>query len=84
MRTKLNSEKERKTEKDTEKVNCKIKIQKMFEDIFTNPGFDHLTECIVLDLDVTSLLRCRLVCKDLNRFIKSMEKSRKLRERDFR
>ena len=56
----------------------------MFEDIFTNQGFDHLTEDILLDLDVTSLVRCRLVCKPLNRFIKSMEKSRKLRERDFR
>jgi len=56
----------------------------MFEDIFTNQGFDQLTEDILLDLDVTSLVRCRLVCKPLNRFIKSMEKSRKLRERDFR
>ena len=27
----------------------------MFEDIFTNQGFDHLTEDILLDLNVTSL-----------------------------
>mgnify|MGYP001380876709 CR=1 FL=1 len=48
---------------------------KMFEDIFTNQGFNRITEKILHNLDVKSLLRCRLVCKALHQFIKSFEKS---------
>ena len=45
----------------------------MFEEIFTNPGFSHITERILLDLDVRSLLRCTLVNKPLRNFVKSLE-----------
>ena len=45
----------------------------MFEEIFTNPGFSHITERILLDLDVRSLLRCTLVNKGLRNFVKSLE-----------
>ena len=45
----------------------------MFEEIFTNPGFSHITERILLDLDVRSLLRCTLVNKALRNFVKSLE-----------
>ena len=56
----------------------------MFEDIFTNQGFDHITENILINLDVKSIWRCRLVCKDLHRFIKSLEKSERLKKNDFK
>ena len=56
----------------------------MFEEIFTNQGFDHITENILINLDVKSLWRCRLVCKDLHKFIKSLEKSEKLKKYDFK
>ena len=56
----------------------------MFEEIFTNQGFNHITENILIKLDVQSLWRCRLVCKALHQFIKSLEKSRKLKENDFK
>ena len=57
---------------------------KMFEEIFNNQGLNLITENILIKLDVKSLLRCRLVCKGLHQFIKSLEKSRKLKENDFK
>ena len=56
----------------------------MFEEIFTNQGFDHITENILINLNVKSIWRCRLVCKDLHKFIKSLEKSEKLKKHDFK
>ena len=55
----------------------------MFEEICTNQGFNHITENILINLDVKSLWRCRLVCKGLHQFIKSLEQSRKLKKNDF-
>ena len=56
----------------------------MFEEIFSNQGFHHITENILINLDVKSLWRCRLVCKALHQFIKILEKSRKLKKNDFK
>ena len=56
----------------------------MFEEIFTNQVFDHITENILINLDVKSIWRCRLVCMDLQKFIKSLEKSEKLKKNDFK
>ena len=55
----------------------------MFEEIFSNQGFNHITENILINLDVKSLWRCRLVCKALHQFITTLEKSRKLKKNDF-
>ena len=55
----------------------------MFGEICTNPGFNDITENILINLDVKSLWRCRLVCKALHQFIKLLEKSRKLKKNDF-
>ena len=59
---------------------------KMLEEISANPGLNHITENILINLDVQSLWRCRIVCKALNQFIKSnqYEKSIKLRQKDFK
>ena len=56
----------------------------MFEELFRNQGFNHITENILIKLDVQSLWKCRLVCKGLHKFIKSLEKSRKVKENDFK
>ena len=56
----------------------------MLEDISANPGLDHITENILINLDVQSLWRCRIVCKALHQFIKELEKSIKLRQKDFK
>ena len=56
----------------------------MFEEIFTNQGFNTITENILINLDVKSLLRCRLVCKALHEFIKSLERSIKLKRNDLK
>ena len=56
----------------------------MFEEIFTNQGFNTITENILINLDVKSLWRCRLVCKALYQFIKSLEKSIKLKKNDLK
>ena len=56
----------------------------MFEDIFTNQGFNHITEKILTNLNVKSLLRCRLVCKALYQSIKSFEKSKERKKNDFK
>ena len=56
----------------------------MFEEIFTNQGFNTITEKILINLDVKSLLRCRLVCKALHEFIKSLERSIKLKKNDLK
>ena len=56
----------------------------MFEEIFTNQGFNHITENILLNLDFKSLWRCRLVCKGLHQFIKSLEKSMRLKKNDYK
>ena len=56
----------------------------MFEEIFTNQGFNHITKNILINLDVKSIWKCRLVCKGLHQFIKSLEKSMKLKENDFK
>ena len=55
----------------------------MFEEICTNQGFNHITENILINLDVKSLWRCRLVCKALHQFIIILEKSIKLKKNDF-
>jgi hypothetical protein len=56
----------------------------MFEEIFTNQGFNHITENILLILDAKSLWKCQLVCKALHKFIKSLEKSERLKKNDFK
>ena len=56
----------------------------MFEEIFTNQGFNHITEKILINLDVKSIWRCRLVCKALHEIIKSFEISIKLKKNDFK
>ena len=56
----------------------------MFEDIFSNQGFNHITEIILINLDVESLWKCQLVCKVLHQFIKSLEKNMKLKKNDFK
>ena len=56
----------------------------MFEELFGNQGFNHITENILIKLDVQSLWKCRLVCKVLHKFITSLEKSRKVKENDFK
>ena len=57
---------------------------KMFEDIFTNQGFNRITEKILHNLDVKIILRCRFVCKALHQFIKSFEKNRERKKNDFK
>ena len=56
----------------------------MFGEIFTNQGFDHITENILINLDVNSLWKCQLVCKALYQLIKSLEKNVKLKKNDFK
>jgi hypothetical protein len=56
----------------------------MFEDIFKNQGFNHITDNILNKLDVKSHWKCRLVCKDLDQYITSLEKSRKLKANDLK
>ena len=56
----------------------------MFEDIFKNQGFNHITDNILIKLDVKSRWKCRLVCKDLDQYITSLEKSRKLKANDLK
>ena len=56
----------------------------MLEDIFTNQGFNHITEKILANLNVKSLLRCRLVCKALHQFVKLFEKSQERKKKDLR
>ena len=56
----------------------------MLQEIFENQGFNHITEDILIKLDVSSLWKCRLVCKGLHRFITSLETSRKLKAKDFK
>ena len=56
----------------------------MFEELFGNQGFTHITENVLMKLDVQSLWKCRLVCKGLHKFITSLEKSRIVKEGDFR
>ena len=66
-----------------DKTRIKTK-SKMFEIFFGNQGFNHITENILIKLDVHSLWRCRLVCKSLHKFITSLEKSSKVKENDFK
>ena len=56
----------------------------MFEIFFGNQGFKHITENILIKLDVQSLWKCRLVSKGLHKFITSLEKSRKVKANDFK
>ena len=56
----------------------------MFEELFGNQGFNHITENVLIKLDVQSLWKCRLVCKALYQFIKSLEKSIKLKKNDLK
>ena len=56
----------------------------MFEEIFTNPGFHHITENILINLDVKTLWGCRLVCKALHQFIQKLEGSREMKRNDFK
>ena len=56
----------------------------MFEEIFSNQGFNHITENILLILDAKSLWKCQLVCKALHQFVKSLEKSIKLKKNDVK
>ena len=56
----------------------------MFEEIFTNQGFNHITENILLILDAKSLWKCQLVCKALHQFVKLLEKSIKLKKSDVK
>ena len=56
----------------------------MFEELFGNQGFNHITENVLIKLDVQSLWKCRLVCKGLHKFITSLEKSRKVKANDFK
>ena len=56
----------------------------MLENFLTNQGFNHIMENILINLDVISLWKCRLVCKALHQFIKLLEKSVKLKKNDFK
>ena len=56
----------------------------MFEEISKIQGFNHITENILIKLDVESLWKCRIVCKGLHQFITSLEKSRKLKVNDLK
>ena len=56
----------------------------MFQYISSNPGLNHITEQILLQLDIQSLLRCRLVCKSLLENIKHLENSGRLEEIDMK
>ena len=56
----------------------------MLEDISANPGLNHITENILINLDVQSLWRCQIVCKALHQFIKTLEKSINLKQKDFK
>ena len=56
----------------------------MFEELFGNQGLNRITENILINSDVQSLWKCRLVCKGLHKFITSLEKSRIVKENDFR
>jgi predicted Holliday junction resolvase-like endonuclease len=56
----------------------------MLEDISANRGLNHITENILFNLDVQSLWRCQIVCKALHQFIKTLEKSTKLKQKDFK
>ena len=56
----------------------------MFEEIFSNQGFNHIAEIILINLDVESLWKCRLVCKGFHQSIKSLEKNIKLKKNDFK
>ena len=55
----------------------------MLEEISKIQGFNHITENILMKLDVESLWKCRIVCKGLHQFITSLEKSRKLKVNDL-
>ena len=55
----------------------------MLEEISKIQGFNHITENILIKLDVESLWKCRIVCKALHQFITSLEKSRKLKVNDL-
>ena len=56
----------------------------MLEEISKIQGFNHITENILIKLDVESLWKCRIVCKALHQFITSLEKSRKLKINDLK
>ena len=56
----------------------------MFENIFTNQGFNHIVEKILVQLDVKSLYRCQMVCKTLFQVIKKLETNIKLKENDLK
>ena len=56
----------------------------MLEEIYKNKVFNYITENILIKLDFKSLCMCRLVCKGLHQFIRSLEKSRKLKSDDFK
>ena len=55
----------------------------MIENIFTNPGYNHITENILLRLDFQSLRNCSLVSKSLYAFITGLESSKKLKKSDM-
>ena len=65
------------------KTRIKTKL-KMFEDIFKNQGFTHITEKILTNLNAQSLLRCQLVCKALHQFVKLFEKSQERKKKDLK
>ena len=56
----------------------------MLVEISKIQGFNHITENILIKLDVKSLWKCRIVCKNLHQFITSLETSRKLKAKDFK
>ena len=57
---------------------------KMFQNILSNPGLNHISEQILVQLDIQSLWRCRLVCKSLLEFIKQLEQSQRLKDIDLK
>ena len=56
----------------------------MLENIVSNPGFNHISEQILLQLDTQSLWSCRLVCKSLLAFIKKLEQCQRLKDIDLK
>ena len=56
----------------------------MLEEFLRSQGFNHIMENILINLDVISLWKCRLVCKALHQFTKLLENSKKLKKNDFK
>ena len=55
-----------------------------FEEIYRSSGFIHITDKILLELDMKSLMRTRLVCKALYHSIQNLGEKPRLRDQDLK